>query len=297
MTSFDDLQARFTAAELAALGLTAPRGRRLQPALMLPTRDDQALWDLFDAIPLDTPIYTPSDGQFFTAYAALIGALVAGTNPLDPIAAAKRRLADWGTKPPDWSIGCAGLLKLLKAAPSLSFPFTSKADPGPGYWGLWTDSPPASGPSAQFAAGDVTAALSFAHALNFAPAPGDWYVPSALSLAYATRSGPPWPGGSAVTWDSTFGPAGTMPRFLAGLTVVSEIGCRSASTAAFSPADQALIRLSAALGLWPHYLSGAGTETGVSFDGSGRISIATTSQPKIPLAIIATVLTAGEYLA
>lgn len=294
MTSFDELQARFAATELAALGQPAPRGRVLQPALALPTDDDRALWSLFDAIPLGSPIYAASGTRFFTAYSALIGALVAGANPLDPVAAAKRRLAAWGSKPPDWSIGCAGLLKLLKSAPSLAFPFTSTAVPEPGFWGLWTESPTAAGPSAQFAAGDVFADLSFTHVLPFAPRPGDWYVSSALALAYATGSGPPWPGGSDVTWDSTFGPDGTMPRFLAGLSVVAGIDARSASTAAFSPVDQALIRSNAALGLWPYYLSGPGMSVG--FDGAGRITIRTTSEPKQPVAIAATVLTAGEYL-
>lgn len=295
MTSFDDLQARFAAAELAALAHPAPRGRVLQPALPLPTDDDQALWSLFDAIPLGSPIYAASGTRLFTAYATLIDALIAGTNPLDPIAAAKRRLAAWGSKPPDWSIGCAGLLKLLRSAPSAAFPFTSTAVPEPGFWGLWTESPTAGGPSAQFASGDVSADLSFAHALTFAPTPGDWYVSSALALAYATRSGPPWPGGSDVTWDSTFGPDGTMPRFLAALSVVAEIDARSASTAVFSPADQMLIRSNAALGLWPYYLGGAGTSVG--FDGAGRIAIRITSEPKRPVAIAAIVLTAGEYLA
>ncbi|MFE0757105.1 hypothetical protein ACFW16_24310 [Inquilinus sp. NPDC058860] len=294
MTSFDELQARFAAAELAALAHPAPRGRVLQPALPLPTGDDQALWSLFDAIPLGSPIYAASGTRFFTAYAALIGALVAGTNPLDPIAAAKRRLTAWGARPPDWSIGCAGLLKLLGSAPSLAFPFTSTAVPEPGFWGLWAKSPTAGGPSAQFASGDVSADLSFAHALSFAPRPGDWYVSSALALAYATRSGPPWPGGSDVTWDSTFGPDGTMPRVLAGLSVVAAIDARSASTAVFGPADQALIRSNAALGLWPYYLDGPGTSVG--FDGAGRIAIRTTSGPKQPVAVAATVLTAGEYL-
>ncbi|MGK9166883.1 hypothetical protein KXR53_11325 [Inquilinus limosus] len=297
MTSFDELQARFAAAELSALGQAAPRGRVMQPALMLPTDDDQALWSLFDAIPLGSPIYAASGTQFFTAYSALIDALIAGTNPLDPVATAKRRLAAWGSKPPDWSIGCAGLLKQLEAAPSLAFPFTSTAVPEPGFWGLWTESPTAAGPSAQFASGDVSADLSFAHALTFAPTPGDWYVSSALALAYATRSGLPWPGGSDVTWDSTFGPDGTMPRFLAGLSVVSEIDVRSDSTAAFSTADQALIKSNAALGLWPYYLSGGGTVTSVDFDRAGRIAIRISSEPRRPVAIAATVLTAGEYLA
>ena len=296
MTSFDDLQARFVAAELAALGRSAPTGRVLQPALPLPARDDQALWSLFDAIPLDTPLYAASGTEFFTAYSTLIGALVAGTNPLDPIAAAKRRLADWGTKPPAWSVGSAGLAKQLKAAPSLTFPFSSPAGPDTGFWGLWAGSAPALGPSVQFAAGDVSAALSFDHVLNFAPNPGDWYVSSAMSLAYNTRSGAPWPSGSTVTWDSTFGPNGTMPRFLAALTVASGLKARVTSTAAFSAADQALIRLSAAAGLWPYYLDVAGAETSVRFDASGQIAIATDNRSSAPIVLAATILSAGEFL-
>ena len=140
------------------------------------------------------------------------GADVVSVDHTIEIGEAKRRLAAWGSKPPDWSIGCAGLLKLLGSAASLAFPFTSTAVPEPGFWGLWTESPTAGGPSAQFASGDVSADLSFAHALTFAPTPGDWYVSSALALAHATRSGPPWPSGSDVTWNSTFGPDGTMPR-------------------------------------------------------------------------------------
>jgi hypothetical protein len=295
MTSFDDLQARFVAAELTMLGRPAPTGRVLQPALPLPARDDQALWSLFDAIPLDTPLYAPSGTEFFTAYSTLIGALVAGTNPLDPIAAAKRRLAVWGTKPPTWSVGSAGMAKLLKAAPSLSFPFSSPAGPQSGFWGLWAGSAPALGPSVQFAAGDVSATLAFDHVLAFAPTPGDWYVSSALSLAYGTRTGAPWPPGSTVTWDSTFGPDGTMPRFLAALTVVSGLKVRVTSTAAFSTTDQALILLSAAAGLWPYYLDVTAAETSVRFDASGQIAIATDNRSS-SIVLAATVLSAGEFL-
>jgi hypothetical protein len=147
----------------------------------------------------------------------------------------------------------------------------------------------------QFAAGDVSATLAFDHALTFAPTPGDWYVSSAMSLAYGTKSGAPWPSGSAVTWDSTFGAGGTMPRFLAALTAVSGLKLRVTSTTAFGTADQGLILLGAAAGLWPYYLDVAAAETSVRFDSAGRIAIATDNRSSA-IVLAATVLSAGEFL-
>lgn len=293
MTSFTDLQEKFTAAQSAALGLSPSQARIVQPATPAPMDDDDALWAPFNAIPADGPILTPSGTRFFTAYGTVIRSLTPGSNPLDPIAAAQRRLADWGDRPPTWSLGGANLKKLLGVAPSVSFPFSSPATPPTGLWGLWGGSVPCAGLSAEFAAGTVTGTVSFTRCLNFAPTPGDWYVGSALGLAYASPNQSPWTPGSPITWQSTFGPSGTLTRFTSALVVVSGIQIGYSSTTVFSATERAAIRAQAASGLWPYYQP---KQQSVSFDPEGRLTVSVTTPTTQPLVIAASAISAAAYL-
>ncbi|WP_143135809.1 hypothetical protein [Burkholderia ubonensis] len=297
MTSFVELQDRFVTAEFAALGFAKSGGQVLQPASFLWPEDNESLWSYFNTIPADLPIYAPSGGDtFFAAYSALIHSLEAGSNPLDPIAIAKRRLDEWGQRPPTWNVDYTGFMRQLANAPQVKFPFSSEAEPNAGFWGIWGGSEPISGPSAQFAAGNVSGQFEFEHVLRFSPTPSSWYVSSALSLAYATPSGHPWNPGSPINWQSTFGPQGNMQRFVASLLVVSDMDVEYASSATLSKVDQQLIQANQAEGMWPYYLNDVVTSTDIRFNNAGQMTVGITSQQQTPIILAASVLTAAQFL-
>lgn len=295
MASFDEMQHLFVMQELTALGYTLEEGQILQPAL-LSVRDDTALWKFFNAIPANSLIYAPSESEFFTVYSELINSLIPGDNPLDPITAAKRRLVNWGHKPPTWNIGYAELVRQLSNATSSSFVFDNKSAPESAFWGLWSNSPPASGGSSKFASGDVSATISFSKVLNFSPTPGDWYVSSALSLAYSSPNGLPWNPNSPISWQTTFGQKGAMQRFLSALLVVSGMHIQFQSSALFTEEEQALILRNAPTGLWPYYLDAGSTDMNIKFDEVGRLAATVTSKPGVPIIIAGNVLSAGQFL-
>ncbi|MGY4831992.1 hypothetical protein [Burkholderia pyrrocinia] len=297
MTSFVELQGRFVTAEFAALGFAQSGGQVLQPASLLEPGDNESLWSYFNTIPADLPIYAPSGGDtFFAAYSALIHSLEAGPNPLDPIAIAKRRLDEWGQRPPTWNVDYTGFIRQLAKAPDVKFPFSSEAEPNAGFWGIWGGSEPISGPSAQFAAGDVSGQFEFKHVLLFSPTPANWYVSSALSLAHATTSGSPWKPGSPINWQSTFGPQGNMQHFVAGLLVVSDMDVEYTSSTALSKVDQQLIQDNQTAGMWPYYLNRAATSTQIRFNNAGQMTVGITSELDAPIVLAASVLTAAQFL-
>ncbi|WP_193102597.1 hypothetical protein [Burkholderia sp. Z1] len=297
MASFAELQGRFITTEFAALGFPQSGWQVLQPASLLRSGDDESLWSYFNTIPADLPIFASSGGDtFFAAYSALIDSLIAGTGQLDPIAAAKDRLEDWGQKPPAWSVGYARLMKQLAAATSVKFPFSSKAESNTGFWGLWGGSDSISGPSAQFAAGDVSGQFEFKHVLQLSPTPSTWYVSSALSIAHSTTSGDPWNPKSTINWQSTFGPQGNMQRFVAGLLVVSGMSVEYTSSAAFSKVDQQSIQANQAKGMWPYYLSGSAISTHIHFNSANRMTVQISSDQNVPIVLAASVVSAAQFL-
>ncbi|RWA51921.1 hypothetical protein AU476_19840 [Cupriavidus sp. UYMSc13B] len=251
----------------------------------------------FNTIPADSLIYSPSGGDtFFAAYSALIDSLEPISNPLDPIAVAKRRLNEWGQRPPAWSVDYMGLVRQLAAAPHVKFPFISKAESNAGFWGIWGGSASTSGPSAQFAAGNVSGQFEFQHVLRFSPTPSNWYVSSALSLAHGTTSGRPWNPDSPIDWQSTFGPQGNMQRFVAGLLVVSGMKLQYTSNATLSKDDQQLIQANQTEGMWPYYLTGTATSTHIRFNNLGQMTVEITSEEDTPIVIAASVLTAAQFV-
>lgn len=294
MTTFGELQTALVERTFQAFGLSPDVGQTFQPAS--PTGSDQSLWAGFNTVPEAGPIFMPSGSDFFTAYAAVIGALVPGRSPLDPIAVAKRRLADWGTKPPAWSIDQAAMLRLLAAAPATSFPFANPAAPTTEFWGLWASSPPVDGITSLFAAAKLDMTLSFGHLLNFAPTPAGWYVSSALANAYSNPGRAPWNPTSTITWDTAFGPGGTLERMTAGLVIADALTISYTSQAQFNPERQLAIRASALAGLWPYYIDHTTATTGISFDGSGRMTAKISTPAGQPFVLAGTVLSAGAYL-
>lgn len=298
MTSFIELQQRFITTEFGALGIIASTAQVFQPASALPA-DDATLWSLFNTIPADSTIFSPGgDETFFAAYSALIDSLIPGSGSLNPIVVAKKRLKEWGHAAPAWSVGYAGLASQLNVAPSNEFSFASPGGAASPFWGLWGDSAPASGPSAAFAAGDVSGKFAFSNVLTFSPTPSDWYVSSALSLAYAKRHGSPWNPDSSITWESTFGPNGNMQRFVAGLYVVAGLDTQYTSSTKFDDADQQTIQENAADGMWPYYLSSGSSVavTNIQFDAQGKMKVSLTTRSGQPVVIAALVLPAAQYL-
>jgi len=295
MASFDEMQRLFIAKELISLGYAIDKGQVLQPAFAA-LENDASLWKYFNTIPTYSQVYASSGEEFFTVYSELIDSLIPGDNALDPIVAAKKRLANWGHRPPAWNVGHTGFMGQLSNAPSSSFEFDNKSAPESIFWGLWSNSLPVSGESSRFASGDVSAKVFFSKALSFSPTPGDWYVSSALSLAYSSHSGLPWNPESPINWQTTFGPNGKMQRFLTALLAVSGMDIQFQSSALFSADDQALILQNAHKGLWPYYLDADKANTDVEFDKAGRIAVTITSRPGVPIIIAGNVLSAGQFL-
>ncbi|AWB25367.1 hypothetical protein DA075_31195 [Methylobacterium currus] len=296
MSSFDTLQSRFVDQEIQAFGLRGQGAAITQPAMALPAGDDAALWGWFNTLPKPGPIYAPSASDFFTAYSAVIGALVPSGSLLDPIAAAQARLAEWGSAPATWSIDSAGLNRLLAAASGLTFHFDAVPTPPAGYFGLFGGLPPLD-PSATFASGTVKATVACNHLSVVRPQPGDWYVSSALSLAYRTPGAAPWNPASAVNWDTAFGPNGTLRWMTTGLVVASGLSVSAGSTAPFDAVSQSLVEAGVkAAGAWPYYLPATAAKTMVSFDDAGRLDVAITGKSKTTVVLATIVQSAATYL-
>lgn len=297
MSTFDDLQQAYVSSEMRAIGLQSATARLFQPGVPVPASDAD-LWALFNAIPTaGGAFYAPSTLAFFSGYSTLINALVPGTNPLDPVKIAQSKLAAWGSKPPTWNQGVEGLSRLLQAAPHLSFSFNNPATPDPGYWGLWGNSSPITGPSDSYAAGAVSVSTAFKHLLSFTPIPGDWYVSTAMSLAYRNKTGAPWNPSSPVTWQTTFGEGGMLQQLLSALVVVSGVDIGATSSTSFTPVEQALISAGLSNGLWPHYLTGSGINTKASFNAtSGQMTTKITSTASTARMLFAVVMPAQQYL-
>ncbi len=294
MATFDELQTLLLNRAFPAFGLSRTTGQTYQPATLIGS--DQTLWAPFNTIPTAAPIFAPSGSAFFSAYSDVITALLPGRGQLDPINVAKRKLADWGSKPPTWSINYATMQSLLAAAPKTGFSFNNPAPPTSGFWGLWASSPPADGITSLLAAESLDMTVSFANLLNFAPTPSDWYLSSALANAYSNPGRAPWDPTSSITWDTTFGPGGTLARMTASLIIVDALEISYTSQALYTPERQIAILAHVQGGLWPYYLDHSGATTSISFDASGRLTVTITTAAGQPVALAAAVLSASAYL-
>lgn len=295
MSSFNQLQSLFAAYQASAIGFGPTGMQNMQGAMVPPANDDQFLWDIFNTVPTPGPLFRPSGHQFFAGYAAVIDSLIATSNVLDPVAAAKEQLKDWGDRPPAWDAGYAKMKKKLDSAQSLKFSFGQQAEPQDGYWGLWAQSDATPGIAARFAAGEVSATVEFRRLLNFAPTPADWYVQSAISYAYRNPDRTPWDPASSITWETAFGPNGTLRHIVASLVCVSGISVTYSSSSPFSVAEQDEVKAQAEHGLWPYYLSKSAADTTVSFDAAGTISVSVASKASAPIVIGVTSLPADKY--
>lgn len=295
MSSFNQLQSLFAAYQASAIGFGPTGMQNMQGAVAPPANDDQFLWDIFNTVPTPGPLFHPSGHQFFDGYAAVINSLVATTDVLDPVAAAKEQLKDWGDRPPAWDAGYAKMKKKLDSAQSLKFSFGQQAEPHDGFWGLWAQSEATPGIAARFAAGEVSATVEFRRLLNFAPTPADWYVQSAISYAYKNPDRKPWNPASPITWETAFGPNGTLRHIVSSLVCVSGVSVKYASSSPFTAAEQDEVKAQADHGLWPYYLPKSAADTTVSFDGDGTISVNIVSKANTPIVIGVTSFPADKY--
>jgi hypothetical protein len=295
MRSFIDLQDLFAAYQTTAIGLRPEGMRLLQGAAAIAAGDDSSIWNLLDSIPTPDLILPISGAGFFDVYTSVIAALIAGTGPLDPIAAAKRNLTAWGDKAPAWDGGFRTLNTRLNAAPRLAFTFELPLSTTTDLWGLWRLADPCPGPSARLALGALNMNVQFAHLLNFAPLASDWYTPSAMVAAYQNPNKAPWNPASPITWDTTFGPTGTLRAVVSGLICVSGLTVDYTSSIAFSADDQAAILSHAEAGIWPYYLDQTVATTRVTFNASNHISVSISSDRTTPIVIGAAVQSASAF--
>lgn len=295
MSSFNQLQSLFAAYQATAIGFGPNGMQNLQGAAVPPASDDQYLWDILNIVPAPGLLFRPTGHLFFDGYAEVINALVATHDPLDPVAAAKEQLKEWGSRPPAWDAGYAKMKKRLDSAQNQKFTFGLPGEQQENFWGLWAHSEATPGIAARFAAGDVNATVEFRRLYDFAPSPDDWYVSTAISYAYRNPDRKPWNPNSSVTWETAFGPEGTLRRIVTSLVCVSEISVTYSSSSPFSAAEQDEVKVQADQGLWPYYLPKNAAATTVSFNGDGEISVDIATKANKPIVIGVTSLPAERY--
>lgn len=232
---------------------------------------------------------------------------------LDPISAAQLAIMPFsGTPPtnaPNWDAGYNDLVKILAAAPSRSFNFSSSTmnsnvsktwcnGSQSAFFGVWSNSSSSSSESQTFAASGVSLTASFQHATSFTAVPGPWYSSSAMGDAYSHQSGAPWVAGT-INWQNTFSPAnGNLARFATSIVVVSGMHIVVDSVATFSQAEQTAISQNSSAGMWPFYSSNSnsGTTTAASFSKNGNMQVVITSSPGVPIVIGVDVVPVATYV-
>jgi hypothetical protein len=147
------------------------------------------------------------------------------------------------------------------------------------------------------ASSHLTMAVSFDHALTFPAAPGGWYSSAALSAAYGTKDNTMWQPGTP-NWNSTFGPTGSMQRFVTQLVVVDGIEMTMTSQGDYDSSEQEEIHAQASAGFFPIFSAQAagGFDSTVTFDSSGTMTVTGSSPAGNPVVLGATVASASELL-
>lgn len=232
---------------------------------------------------------------------------------LDPITAAQLAIMPYsGVSPtnlPNWDAGYNDLVKMLSVTPSRNFQFDSSTANSnvsntwcngsqSTFFGLWSNSSSSSSQSQTFSSSGVTVNASFQHVTPFTAVPGPWYSSAAMGEAFSNKSGAPWVAGP-TNWNNTFDPTnGRMARFASSIIVASGMYIQVESQASFSQADQAAIQQSSSAGMWPFYSqsSNSGSNSSVSFDNNGRMTVVITSQPGVPIVLGVTVEPVATYL-
>ncbi|NJK43518.1 MAG: hypothetical protein HC933_03940 [Pleurocapsa sp. SU_196_0] len=151
--------------------------------------------------------------------------------------------------------------------------------------------------SQQAALSRVTVQASFKSLLQFAAAPGSWYVSSALGTAFATPDNTVWNHGTP-NWNSTFGPQGNMLRFLTTLIVADGIDLTVTSQAVYNSDQQQTIKTETGIAIWPFFFgeASATVTTDVSFSSEGYMTAHISSPAGNPVVIGANVTPVKSFL-
>jgi hypothetical protein len=269
------------------------------------------------------PAPRPSDlPDVFFSWATIHcpGAASKGRNDLeamldDPIALAQQAVLDRSqfiNGVPNFGATIEDLRDAVPQAPSASFHFDSETqsadtsaswakDEIGGIWDFFSGGGSASWSEIQTkaAAGRTTISVAFQHALSFPAEPGNWYSSAALSAAHATKDNTLWKAGVTPNWDSTFGPAGNMQRFLTELIVVDGINLTMTSDAGYTGGEEEEIKGEAEAGIFPLFFAEAArsANSAVSFDDTGAMTVTSTSPAGNPVVLGAIVRSAAELLA
>ena len=239
---------------------------------------------------------------------------------LDPVSAANLAIQPYlgdataippiPSKPADWNLGYADLVRQLHAAPSKSITTGSShwssnvshtwtGGSNSGFFGLWGGSSSTSTQSATYAGGTFTMAAALKNVSLFSAVPGAWYDSATMGLAFNNKTGAPWVSNAQINWGNTFDPAhGNLNRFAVNLVVVNKMHISVSSSAVFSHAAQTTINNNSGGGLWPFYSSNSSSSstTKHTFDSQGQMTTTTDSVDGVPIVIGCTVLPISQFV-
>lgn len=242
---------------------------------------------------------------------ASVGASDLAQIALDPITSAQMSILAYpATARPDWNLGYNALVQQLNNAPSRQFNVSSSTmnsnvsqtwtqGSNSGFFGLWGGSSYESKESSKFSASGVNVYAEFAHVMTFQASPGAWYSSAAMGDAYSHQSGLPWKTTSSINWQNTFDSKnGNMARFAVNLIVADTMLVQVDSVAKFSSDERQTIRQNSSAGMWPFYAQGgsSGSNTEVSFNEDGQMSVRIQSTKGIPVVLGVNVVPVAQYV-
>lgn len=162
----------------------------------------------------------------------------------------------------------------------------------------------------QLASAGLTMKVAFQHVMTFSAGPLNqpssdpilsgytpWYNSAALQLAYGTQDNTVW-NNTPPTWNTTFGPNGSLQRLTTGLVIVDGITVSITSDASFSSSDQQQFRQASSGGFWPFYDSSeqSGWTSNVNFADNGTLQATVSSPAGNPQILGAIVTPIGHVL-
>lgn len=130
--------------------------------------------------------------------------------------------------------------------------------------------------SDKICAGHVTMNLSFSRVVpQFICQPGNWFNGAVLEQAYKTSDNTLWAAGVTPSWDTSFGPNGTLKTFAQSICVLDGISGSITCDSSFSSSEQQTIQSYSSKGFWPFYetTSSSSSYYKVTFDSSGRMTM------------------------
>ena len=212
----------------------------------------------------------------------------------------------------------ADLRAQVKQAPSGKYTFNSatassdlshtwaQSSSGGGFGFLWGGGGSSSRDSInnKFSTANVLIDVSFSHVLALPAGPlmtstfiGDktypgWFSSEAFAYAYQNKGNDVWPVDGAATWESTFGKNGNLKRFATSIVVADEITMTMTSAATYSSDEREAIRSESGGGFWPFYntRSSSGSDTSVTFNDQGNMTVTVKSPAGSPLILGVNVL-------